>query len=43
MVEVAIMVCLTLFQEIAPPTAIIKIKPEVDFQPSGQPAKSESE
>jgi len=42
MVEVAIRVCLTLFQEIAHP-AILKIKPEADFRSSGQPAKSESE
>jgi len=41
-VEVVVRVCLTLFQEMAPP-AIIKIKLEVDFQSLGQPAKSESE
>jgi len=41
-VEVAVRVFLTLFQEMAHP-AIIKIKPDVDFQSLGQPAKSESE
>ena len=41
-VEVAVMVCLTLLQDIAPP-ANIKMYPDVDLRESTQPAKSESE
>ena len=41
-VEVAIMVYLMLFQDIAPP-ANIKMYPDVDLRESTQPAKSESE
>ena len=41
-VEVAVKVCLTLLQDIAPP-ANIKMYPDVDLRESTQPAKSEFE
>ena len=41
-VEVAVKVCLTLLQDIAP-LANIKMYPDVDLRESTQPAKSESE
>jgi len=42
MIEVAVIVCLTLLHEIAPPV-IMKMFPDVDLRESTQPIKSESE